>query len=52
MKLSKLLYLASRTTRDAEVVSGRRGPQRLVKRVVRRKVTRKVVGPLLNRLWR
>ena len=52
MNLSRTLYLLSRRTRDAEVVTGRRGPQRLLKRLVRRQVARKVVGPLLNRLWR
>ena len=44
MNLSRTLYLLSRRTRDAEVVTGRRGPQRLVKRVVRRKVARTAVA--------
>lgn len=40
MKLSSVLYRASRATRDAEVLTGRNGPERLVKRVARRKGTR------------
>lgn len=51
MKLSKFFYLLSRTTRDAEVVSGRNGGPRLVKRYVRRAVTRRL-GRGMDRLWR
>ncbi len=51
VRLSRWLYLASRTTRDAEVVSGRRGGPRLAKRVGRRAVTRRV-GRLYGKLWR
>jgi hypothetical protein len=51
MRLSKLLYLASRTTRDVEVVTGPEGPERLVKRLIRRVVTRRV-GRGWDRVWR
>lgn len=51
MTLSKFFYLLSRTTRDAEVVSGRNGGPRLVKRYLRRAVTRRL-GRSYNKLWR
>lgn len=46
--LSYWLYRASRATRDAEVITGKDGVDRYVKRRVRRVVRRKGLG-FLNR---
>lgn len=44
MTLSKLLYKASRATRDVEVLTGKDGPERYVKRRVRRVIRRRGLG--------
>lgn len=51
MTISRTLYLLSRTARDVEVLSGRNGSSRLVKRVVRRAVRRRT-GRLSDVIWR
>lgn len=48
MRLSSLLYRASRATRDVEVLGGKNGIERLTKRRVRRVVRRDTLG-WLNR---
>lgn len=52
MDLQKFLYKTQRTMRDYEVLTGRDGVHRYVKRVLRRQVRRKVTGPLSDKIWR
>lgn len=41
MRLSEIFYKLSRTTRDMEVLTGKNGPKRYVKRRIRRVIRRK-----------
>lgn len=43
-RLSSILYKASRNVRDIEVITGKHGAQRYLKRRVRRAVRRKGLG--------
>ena len=49
VKLSEILYRASRASRDAEVITGKDGVDRYVKRRVRRVVRRKGLGAWYRR---
>lgn len=49
MRLSEVLYRASRATRDVEVITGKHGVERYAKRRVRRVLRQKGLGAWYRR---